>query len=1597
MPSYVDITPESLKKFKQLVRRKVSLSKEDKYVFLKLDDEMFRPVFKEVFNGDLELAKRVLYNMVSKKDKQVPISELERIPTLKKAVSMVSEAVLHNQNVLLISDADNDGSLAQGIGFEFARFSQKEIDVQPAKFTADTHGFSIEQIEEWMTAKGISKNDEFVVMTADIGTNQIAEQKAFESLFPKASLVITDHHKPMLDKMVNEDTPRSVLVNPYSVSELSERDGSVASGGYMLHLLLKNVAESVVLQNPELKGLEQYVHTTELMGEASNLLDYVHSDVRIKPLREGDADRAATLGRTMRQGALGKWLSPAQEKHIDNLKSSLDAEAAANLEEIRSRIHTQNFMAKTLLDVIPMVLDKEPIHRVEAEIIKRLAKPEGTNSTEDYITQIKGRFAQFTYEQSLDASVKNAWLKYAQNMFDQVNIIGKDISTLIRENELLYVRVHEECVVTRAISDSVKDVFSAKQLAKAYYGAEKQLNMTISHATPSSLSLRFRSKTQVTSILRDMEDDFPFGKVNVVGHPFAGELNIKLKKGVHFDNEIMDTLFYAIDKGAIEERGLQKARHLVEVDFFNIDAVMKINNAMKSVVFSSEEFQIQPIIKLNESMTLTNDYSLMGLNAQSVVSEAPWEHTSVSLDFDNSTTVLLPNTAIKSALDSNFENRIKLIQSSGRSFLGTDIVTPAQMERDLVVSIKTHKTKERELITDYHKKHFSEGISKRVTREEMIEAIKFVSDPNVPFERHEALVLDSLNRTKKEAYAVLDIEANDGGTDPKCFNVGIMTYTRKEGSGEVISQEKFDEMVKSKGKITNFRAIDGGILINEQVDGELVTVVINEDDISLPVKVERLTNMSKPMVAELGMSANDADEKLVEYLSQFDGYITQAHNLLGYDLTGIRANFPAMYEHISENIFFDSAPVSRSEAVVYINTEVAALKIGTKKVNFVTTPGADYSVVTKLMDKSGESENFKFPCVKGEHVLDVRGDDVFIANNKTQIVTQLKLDRVQLAHNMIRSSGAIPVNATKYSVAYMMKMSSIRDLLDANRTGNIIKKDFDGMGLLSTSPELDSLWELFQERYDFSASLTENMAKLSQTEEYKNAGLGVELGELASEEQPTNLNLAKQHGVYSGFEKAPNKTQMKAIEAAQNTVTGYDVFKANALNYLSNNKEVVNQYSLAWAYRLLLDHEEPTARNEGLEKGHIQGISRDYGVDVGVAEKIYDTTYNYKKGRGGVSSYTAEETHQNVNLGGDAYQEGIAYSNVLCEKTKNPFLNEPVPSKALELNYKGMMRTTWIAHAREVLRATIERIRVNSYSQRQKNAFDFKSRGRDEFLNKTSNAMLKLPNLSDGEYVEFNDMTADSWFRKGEEERELIEEHVKRVVDAVVLENSLKSIKDEDAKTIMEGMTTSDDVKASIKYLEDNVGSIKMNVSESKFKEYSDLMVSTLVDGAPYKLSINKWVNNDEINLLKSMALEAADILREKFAHPVHDDYISHINDQLEKARAQYNVFDNVRAKGKLEDDVRERYKEYIAGPVSSEITKLIKALEGKSQLVAESFPELSSTLLTKKTNPIGNFLSTREVGGAVEKMKYIRDFARQNTPENFELKQEVNGVSFRR
>tara|TARA_R110000765_G_scaffold323602_5_gene415233 strand:- start:385 stop:3228 length:2844 start_codon:yes stop_codon:yes gene_type:complete len=939
-------------------------------------------------------------------------------------------------------------------------------------------------------------------------------------------------------------------------------------------------------------------------------------------------------------------------------------------------------------------------------------------------------------------------------------------------------------------------------------------------------------------------------------------------------------------------------------------------------------------------------------------------------------------------MESNFENRIRLVQTSPNSFMGVDIVTPSRMLRDRVAIIKTEKNKEQEKLVQYYKDNFGEGIVKQVSRQDMIDAITFVSNPKTPFEQHEALVLDALERTGKEAYIILDIEANDGGNAPKCFNLGLMAYTRKKDSGMLVDDAQYLSMQVSGDPISNFRKVADGYMINEQIDAKLVTTIIDEDDIALPIKIERLCNMSKPMVREIGKKSAEVERLLIEFLSQYDGYITQAHNLLGYDIDGIRANFPELYEDMLKNTFFDSKPIARDTRLVYPNIEVASVPSGRTKVLFVTTPGADYTVINKLKDTSPDNTNFTYPSFKGDKILDVRGDDVYLTDSATQVVTKVKFNRDQLLHHLIRSSGQVPTGDTKHSVEFMIKMSSIKDMLDTLSDSERVELKFDSLGFNgSDTPEMIDLWEHFQKNYDFSSSLSENLAKLSKCDQYSQADLFRSVGELDAEEQPETLQIAKQLGILSAFDKAPTKTELKKLDEGQKNITPYDILKSNALAFLSENQDAVNQYAQAWIHRLVLDHEETTAKN--LEPGHIDGIARDYGLDPKVVEGVYSNTYGYKQLRGNIDSYTFHERHNNIDLSGDTYQEGVVYSHKLSEKTSNPYLSETVPELAKELNHKGMIRSTWIVQSRELLRQTFDRVRVNSYSQRQLVSFDLESRGRESFVRTESRAMLKLKNLPNGAYLKLNDVAVNEWMRFSQDDRLEIEKHVSNIVDAAMLDNGLSNIKDEDAKAIMAKLVHSDSVKESIAFVKREVGALDMSKSEPAFKDASDKIIESLLENTPYKLSINKWMNHQEIDLLVSMVDDAVTLLNDSFKVSASSEMVTDIKDVLENAGLQYDVFEHLRSHGELEPAFAEKYADVVVGPMKAQVTREKNGLKNKSSLLLEDFPELSSSLTNSKENPLGELLKTRDLGGSVEKMEFIRDFARQNMPEDYQLKMQ--------
>lgn len=130
--------------------------------------------------------------------------------------------------------------------------------------------------------------------------------------------------------------------------------------------------------------------------------------------------------------------------------------------------------------------------------------------------------------------------------------------------------------------------------------------------------------------------------------------------------------------------------------------------------------------------------------------------------------------------------------------------------------------------------------------------------------------------------------------------------------------------------------------------------------------------------------------------------------------------------------------------------------------------------------------------------------------------------------------------------------------------------------------------------------------------------------------------------------------EVGAQSDALSSFNGRDILMANVLNFVENNNENADRYAMAWVYDMVLEHYESTSKTPS--KGLIDGVSNATGVSPEIVSKIYKEAYDYREFRG-IKSYKVHETHNNIGLEGDVFQEVNAVMYMLNNKVKNPFLS----------------------------------------------------------------------------------------------------------------------------------------------------------------------------------------------------------------------------------------------------------------------------------------------------------------------------------------------------
>jgi hypothetical protein len=1584
MPILKPINEESLAKYKAEIRKSVSLSQGEKRGFQQLDNEFFRSSLRDIYHGDVTLARQVMSGNYSKINKDEAKAPLKEIHTLDRASATIISAVEGKKPILLIGDNDADGSFGQGIGLEFKFQTGADITTSPKTFSPAQHSFSIQQIDDWVADKGISPDSDFVVLTVDIGTNQRAEQSAFIARYPNAKLIITDHHTPKfnakliitdhhtpkldhytpklnakfiitdhhtpkLNWMVEEDLPNSMLVSPYMVGSLSTGNTSYVAGGYILNVVLEKATREVLLtRGVDADRVSELVKPMEAMAEASNLLDCIEGDVRLKPLLQALVDKARECGQLITIGGLGGWVSSRQSEKIMAFGREVNAPMSESLFEIRDNILRQNHLAKSLLGLFDR-LGEEDI-KIGDELLKASSVPYDASDDVDYISRIKGPLVHLTYNNELSGKDKSDWLKYACNVFKSVSREEKAILNFIREHKLLSERSNNEVVITEPVHSMVESLFSSAQLRKAHFGMARPMHISVKHSGTKLIRANIRSSVSLFDALGRVAEKFPAFEFGFNGHGGSGELSMSTRSGQLFPANILDQLQEYMTEKVIELKVDVKLNNLVEVEFANIGLIGKINEVTKAVIYGGEERQIQAIVTLSDDLIVMDSFSRESLSLSDVVARNPWEYTKFDIDFHD-TVAILSNSAIKTILDSDFESKAKFTQIGSKAFMLNDVVTPEQYKIANVVKLKTHREKEQAKLSKFYDDNFvKKGVTAiPVTREEAKEALLFNKNGADTFEKFEAVTLGLMNSIGSDAHVVLDVETADGlGQAAKLTNIGMMIYVRTPNSGKSISGSTFESLrTSAPDSILNSRFIESSnsYIINEELTLELSSKFINEDDTRVLVSIENLTQISNKMLQELGSSIEETQATLVAYLSQFGLITFQAHNL-PFDSNICSSNLPGLKKLMDEHVYLDTALLAKNERLAYMNTQV--VYIGREP--YVSGVSGSYNLLSLLKDDS--QKQFQFPSLKNNKLIKVIGEDVYVTTRSSQTTSKLSMTRDELTEFVKFNTQELSAKDVQYGIQKLMKMASVRDIIETVPAPKLEKVEFKSFGLPET---VEALWDSFQSHYAFDQTMDANISKFIKNPDVAAVLLSDMSVEVPNINEIPEVQIAREFGTGDMFNPNPKKKRTKkdqaVFENTRYTLTPMDVLKANTIDFLENNVEMQNRYANSWAYLNVLDHYEPSMKH--VDADIILGVSNVTGVSDELIKRIYAETYDYRKIRGGLESYAVEEAHNNNDLTGDAFQEGIVFNDALIQSSKNPHAVEAIYAPAVKLLHKSVAETCINELVNKYVGDVLEGVKLNSFSHKQIENYSRDDEMLRYVTDDKARGKLKARNLPDGHYVELQDMTSAQWSTFSTDEREDIETKLNIAVDGLVVANSLglKTVST-DARTILEGVVTSPAVNGALKELREKLGRMVVTNREGAMRVLIKDVLRAGLKGESPKFKINKALSPVDLAFCRSVIVTGSDVLSTRVGVPFTLS-MPHLDEAIKSMEIQHEIFEHISINGNLDESLKERYAEEIVKTVKSAVTKAINSAGGTLSEHEALNKELALSVTTTKTDPI--------------------------------------------
>jgi hypothetical protein len=1560
------LTSDDIKTFKRDVvgacPSLVSLS--EQRIVRDIPDEVFAPILDKIFGGDVILARNILYNRFDRIDFAAAEAEVENISTMPIASDRLCSAIKNADPILLISDVDSDGSMAQSLAMEMKRITNSDMSVQPRDYDPANHGFSIAQIDSWLTSKDMALDTSFTVLVSDLGTNQKDTQRDFIFKYPNAHLTIIDHHKPDADSMVVSNSDRTLLVSPFVKGSmlLALKNGGGVSGGYLTYVLFKQTINALRSQNVlDMDDVSFEKRTTPLkdMGKAANLLDSVSCAVTLKPLLEVDVKKALDLSSLINKGkSVGRWIGQGQVEKLAKLVDIIGAKGVDDFLVARNGVLEQNLMAMAVHAVLPKMIESlsSSDKSNEPNIYEEIAKFASTVSVEsaserNYVELLRAYMCNFTYENQFSPKQKDIWLSLATQVFKEVGSSEKKMLELIREHNLVTEISDDFVVITQASSSIVSGIFTAKQISGAYNSMLKPVSFVVSRVDAGKIVLNYNTRDMsIFELKNGLEQAGYDNSMKIRGHDNVGGLVLTVSKNEA--PEIMlkgfVTALNSVAKKIMDARVIDRA---IAVKPIHLSILGEMLQKMRVHLDSSAAPNL--IMKISSNMTFEDSYSLEKLPVHRLAEKKPWETTVEPLNFAMTSSLLIPNQALKVMVNDNYEGGLGITLMPNGSYIADRVYTGSQLFGVDIPKLYVPLEREQKAISEDYKKRFAplDVPFVEVNREDAIKALKFTARPADVFNNTEAIILGVLNKTGADSYVVLDVEA-DGAGNAQCFNVGLCVYRPKVGSGTQLDTVAFHEMLKADAsKVLNFRALsDGQFLVNEELSVGLVSQIINTDGVTpirIAIKTQNLTNMDQDMIDSLGVSAEKAQERMMSVLKAAGNYVVQAHNL-PYDENIVRVNFPEISESMSNAIHLDSAPLAKNLQIAYMNLQVNA--IAGKEFFNAEHPGYNLST---LLDTT---EIFDYPSIKGGHVLQVRGDEVYLMSLSDRITSKLKVDRKSLMMSLPATLS--PMKMPKYGIQKLLRMATIHDMISHQPLKQIKKSPFNGFGVAKMN---EDLWDHFQENYAYDMTPAQNVLKFMVIPDVMGMAKQDVRFKDVSEIDP-QLMSAKIVGKGSNFDPTADfkgtKAELKLHNDGLLSVSNYDVLHANALEFVKDNAQNAERYSRAWVYDLVLEYHEVTRKD--MPKSFITGVSEMTGISEEMVAAVYDDIYVYKNFRG-IQAFMVHETHNNVGLEGDVFQEVNVFMHMLRNRLKNPFISgemalkyslNPVDPMVDSLR-KQAAESTLRQSARVLLKDTLDDDVINSYSARQLD--NFSDEGISIANSREGVAKVRCKTLSNSDTtvnIELPLYNASNFRALPKEDRMDVERNIELVVTAMILSNSRsqKSLTSE-ARSMIENTLEHPVLIEKMNRLQQDLMVMIPTSRDALMKSFLKGAYDAILGDEPLRFPTNKELTVDNIKAI-SVSLES--VIKNLAEQQRFDSYVSfdEINGALLDSNDDFLAIEYVRTEGNKPDDISN-----CSRGTKAMMTSMMTARDLVLNSHADACPDLAYGVPNKKTDPLGFLL----------------------------------------